>query len=151
MFATRNDWMSRLRARFGHSVLWRATSLVIAALLVPSVTGHAQLQPAGAGARAALAHATATLLAESATLPRLRCVLVAHRGATVAERCHRGPGPDKPVNIKSVSKSVISALVGIAIDEGKLSGVDQPIGSFFARYLDRDPEPRKRAITIEDL
>ena len=82
-----------------------------------------------------------TLLAESATLPRLRCVLVAHRGATVAERCHRGPGPDTPVNIKSVSKSVISALVGIAIAEGKLSGVDQPIGPFFARYLDARSRP----------
>jgi CubicO group peptidase (beta-lactamase class C family) len=46
---------------------------------------------------------------------------------------------------------VISALVGIAIGEGKLQGVEQPIGSFFMRYLARDPELRKRAITIGDL
>ena len=154
MFAARNDRICRLRARFDHRIARFAavSALAACALLAAAAGGHAQLRSASTtGARAAFARATASLLAESARLPRLRCVLVAHRGTTVTERCHRGPGPDTPVNIKSVSKSVISALVGIAIAEGKLSGVEQPIGPFFARYLDRDHELRKRAITIEDL
>ncbi len=153
MFSARKDWICRLRARFDHGAARSAALAVLTAVAVFAVhaSGHAQQPSASSGARTALAHAIATLLAESARLPRLRCVLAAHRGATVAERCHRGPGPDTPVNIKSVSKSVISALVGIAIAEGELSGVDQPIGPFFARYLERDNDPRKRAITIGDL
>ena len=132
--------------------VWMGPCLLMAALLiVRAVPGDAQMAPAAASGRAALiARAAATLLADSAALPRLRCVIVAQRGATVAERCHRGPGPDTPVNIKSVSKSVISALVGIAIAEGRLR-LDQPIGPFFERYLERDADLRKRAITIEDL
>ena len=101
-------------------------------------------------ARGATADAT-TAIAEAVTLPRLRAVVVAHAGSIVAERALHGPGLDSPVNIKSASKTLISALIGIAIGEGKLRGVEQPIGPFFERYLRGDPEPRKRAITIGDL
>lgn len=67
-------------------------------------------------------------------LPRLRAIVIAHEGTIVAERRFQGPGLDVPVNIKSVSKSVISALVGIAIARGDLRGTDQPIAPFFARH-----------------
>jgi CubicO group peptidase (beta-lactamase class C family) len=101
-------------------------------------------------ARAAIAD-PASAIADAASLPRLRAVIVAHQGRIVAERALRGPDLDTPVNIKSASKTVISALVGIAIGDGKLRGVEQAIGPFFDRYLRSDPEPRKRAITIGDL
>jgi len=90
-------------------------------------------------------------IADAASLPRLRAVIVAHAGQIVVERKLRGSSLDTPANIKSASKTVISALVGIAIGEGKLRGVDQPIGRFFERELRGDPELRKRAITIGDL
>jgi CubicO group peptidase (beta-lactamase class C family) len=54
-------------------------------------------------------------------------------------------------NIKSASKSVLSILVGIAIDKGYLEGVDQPMGEFFPEYFDGNTQPEKAAITIEDL
>jgi CubicO group peptidase (beta-lactamase class C family) len=87
----------------------------------------------------------------AAELPRLHALLVAQDGVILAERRFRGPGLDVPVNIKSISKSIVSALVGIAIDEGKLEGVKQPIAPFFARYLRDNPDPALREITIEHL
>lgn len=55
------------------------------------------------------------------------------------------------VNIKSASKSVLSLLVGIAIDEGYLEGTDQTIDTFFPDYFEANPNPEKEAITIKDL
>lgn len=88
--------------------------------------------------------------ARAAELPRLQALIVARGGVIEAERRFRGPSLDAPVNIKSVSKSIVSALVGIAIDQGRLR-VDQPIGPFFTRYLKRQPDPRIAQITIGQL
>jgi CubicO group peptidase (beta-lactamase class C family) len=87
----------------------------------------------------------------AASLPKLQALVIARHGVIQAERRFRGPSLDAPVNVKSISKSIISALVGIAIDEGKLRGVDQPIGPFFAKYLKRQSDPRVSQITIGQL
>jgi CubicO group peptidase (beta-lactamase class C family) len=89
--------------------------------------------------------------ARAAELPRLQALVVARRGIVRAEQRFHGPSLDAPINIKSISKSFVSALVGIAISQGRLSGVDQPIGPFFARTLKRQPDPRVARITIGQL
>ena len=78
-------------------------------------------------------------------LPRLHSLIVAQRGTVILEHYFNGRRATTPSNVKSVSKSVIAALVGIAVDR-KLLSLDQPI----AKYFPDLPEP-KRAITIEDL
>jgi CubicO group peptidase (beta-lactamase class C family) len=64
----------------------------------------------------------------AADLPRLRSLIVYWRGAVVGEEYFNGARPTTRANIKSASKSIISALVGIAVAQGKIAGVDQPIG-----------------------
>ncbi len=91
------------------------------------------------------------VLEHAASLPRLRTLLVARHGELQVERRFRGPALDAPANVKSVSKSVLSALVGIAIAEQHLAGVEQPIGPFFERYLGPGEDPRKRQITVGHL
>jgi CubicO group peptidase (beta-lactamase class C family) len=86
----------------------------------------------------------------AAALPRLRSLVVSHKGTIVLERYFNGARAAQPANIKSASKSVISALVGIAVSRGLIKGVDQKIGDYFPE-LSSDPEPKKRLITIEDL
>jgi hypothetical protein len=86
----------------------------------------------------------------AAKLPRLRSLLVSWRGSLVLERYFGGARATQPANIKSASKSVISALVGIAIARNVIGGVAQPITKFFPE-LAKDREARKRDITIEDL
>lgn len=87
----------------------------------------------------------------ASALPRLHSLLISHRGELVLERYYRGARADRPANMKSASKTVISALVGIALDRGLLKGLDQPIGEFFPQELAGDENSVRRAITIEDL
>jgi len=84
-----------------------------------------------------------------ATLPRLHSLLVSHRGTLVLERYYNGTRPSRPANVKSVSKSVISALVGIAVDRGHITSLDQPIADFLPEMAGAADD--KRAIRIVDL
>jgi CubicO group peptidase (beta-lactamase class C family) len=93
----------------------------------------------------------AQALEQASTLPRLRTLLVARHGELEVERRFRGPALDAPANVKSVSKSVLSALVGIAIEEQRLGGVGQPIGPYFEGYLRGEADPRKQQITVGHL
>ncbi|WP_024462054.1 serine hydrolase [Marinimicrobium sp. LS-A18] len=67
------------------------------------------------------------LARDAERLPRLHSLLVLHQGEEVVALDIRGPGLDTPVNIKSLSKTVLAALVGVGIERGVLEGVDQPI------------------------
>jgi CubicO group peptidase (beta-lactamase class C family) len=92
---------------------------------------------------AAIAHAT--------RMPRLRGLLVSRQGATILEQYFNGSSSSDVVNIKSVSKSVISALVGIAIEQGYINDVDQPINKYFGDLISAESDLIKANITIEDL
>ena len=89
--------------------------------------------------------------ARAAKLPKLRSLLVSHGGVLVRERYFHGATRGRPTNLKSASKSIVSALVGIAIQRGELSGVRQPIAPFFVKELAANTDPRKTWITVEDL
>lgn len=59
--------------------------------------------------------------------------------------------PERATNIKSASKSILSLLIGIAIEKKYLTGVHQTLGDFFGDYFRKKPHPEKAAITIKDL
>jgi CubicO group peptidase (beta-lactamase class C family) len=82
------------------------------------------------------------------SLPRLHSLLVSRHGEVIAERYYNGVRADRPQNIKSASKSVISALIGIALDRGLIADVKTPLATFFPE-LSRDAA--KQRITVEDL
>jgi CubicO group peptidase (beta-lactamase class C family) len=105
---------------------------------------------ASAQAPATVAPAFAAIDAAARKLPRLHSLLVSRRGDVVFEQYYNGTRRDRPANIKSASKSVISALVGIAIERKLIPGVRAPIATWFPQ-LANDADPRKRAITVEDL
>ena len=69
----------------------------------------------------------------------------------LVEQYFNSTRPTNLTNIKSASKSVVSALVGIALDRGIIKDVTQPIGGYFPDLLAGEDNRRKRAITIEDL
>ena len=76
-------------------------------------------------------------------------VLIARRGRLVAERYFRGAAGHRPHNLKSASKSVLSALAGLAVEEGVLE-LDQPIADLLPEAADLD-DPGKQAITVRHL
>lgn len=88
----------------------------------------------------------------AAQLPRLRSLIVLRHGQTLAEhRFNGGPPLDRPVNIKSASKTVLSALAGIAIEQGVLDGVDQPVLSVLGDAAPANPDPRLARLTVAHL
>ncbi|MGR3552596.1 serine hydrolase domain-containing protein [Paracoccus sp. (in: a-proteobacteria)] len=91
------------------------------------------------------------ILSEASRLEPLRAVAIWRDGAEIAARGYGGFTPDRPTNIKSASKSVISALAGIAIEKGLLDGPDQPIAPILKADLPRDPDPRLAQVTLGDL
>jgi len=94
----------------------------------------------------------ARTVAAAERLPRLRSLLVLRDGeALVERRFHGGPPLDRPVNVKSASKSVISALVGIAIGRGVLTGPDQRVAPLLRADLPPDPDPRLARLTVGHL
>jgi CubicO group peptidase (beta-lactamase class C family) len=91
------------------------------------------------------------VFARASQLPRLRSLIIAQDGRIVGERYYNGASRTRVANIKSVSKSIVSALVGIAIAEGRLTGTQQMIGEFFRRELRDSAHAEKREITLADL
>jgi CubicO group peptidase (beta-lactamase class C family) len=69
--------------------------------------------------------------------PTLLSVLIVRHGSLVFERYYQGCDAQDSVNVKSVTKSIISALVGIALHEQYLTSLDQQVVKFFPRGLPR--------------
>lgn len=79
-------------------------------------------------------------------LRRTRAVLVAVDGKLVAERYAEGIGPSTPLAGWSMAKSVLSALVGICVREGRLS---LPQTSLLTEWS--GPGDPRAKISLEDL
>jgi CubicO group peptidase (beta-lactamase class C family) len=124
----------------------RGLLLAIAAGLVCQGPLRAQ-HPGPAKPAPAFADAAAAV----ADLERIHSLLVSWRGSLVVEQYYNGKRAASLENIKSASKSLISALVGIAIDRGLIKGVKQPIAEYFPSLRGPKIDPRKQRITIEDL
>ncbi len=75
--------------------------------------------------------------------------VVVKRGQVILERYYHGYGPDSITTSFSVAKSVVSALVGIAIDDGKIGSVDDPVTRYVPELAERDA--RFVRITIRHL
>jgi len=91
------------------------------------------------------------LVASDPAMRPLKTVIVARDRRVLAERGFRGHTPSESANIKSASKSIISALVGIAIGKGLLTGPDQKIAPILKADLPVSPDPRIHDITIGNL
>ncbi len=82
-------------------------------------------------------------------LEGVQAVLVARHDRLVAERYFRGSTGRRPHNMKSASKSVLSALAGLAVENGVLEP-DQPIAELLPEAAGLD-DPRKQKITVRHL
>jgi CubicO group peptidase (beta-lactamase class C family) len=105
-----------------------ALAACLAALLFPQhQTSAAPVERAMASRLGFEQPAVASIVERARSLDQLNGLIVAQYGETVLQERLRGNALDQPVNIKSVSKSIISTLVGRAIAEGLLEGVDQRV------------------------
>ena len=82
--------------------------------------------------------------------PLVRSAIVIRRGNIVFEKYYMG-GPNWIQPLHSVTKSVISALIGIALDKSYIRDIDQKMVSFFPEYASEITDPRLKEITIRHL
>jgi CubicO group peptidase (beta-lactamase class C family) len=104
-------------------------------------------EPVSLGADAAKLDAAA---AQAAAVPRFRSLLVVRDGRLVLERYFGGAGPDDLADIRSGTKSVVSTLVGIALEDGYLSSLDQTLLQLLPASV-AVLRPDEEGITIRDL
>jgi CubicO group peptidase (beta-lactamase class C family) len=112
--------------------------------LLPEIAGPAVVPPQSPELSAALDHA----FTERAQPPyrRTRAIVVMKAGRIVAERYADGIGPETPLLGFSMTKSVISALTGILVRQGRLK-LDGPAP--VAAWT--NPDDPRHAITVDQL
>lgn len=93
----------------------------------------------------------AALYYQAARTETTNSVLVVKNGKLIAEDYFNDGAIDFKDKIASVTKSFTSALVGIAIDQGYLSSVDQKMMEFFPELADQIVDERKNEITIRQM
>ncbi|MCC7124117.1 MAG: serine hydrolase [Acidobacteria bacterium] len=94
-----------------------------------------------------------SVVALAKALPRLRSLLVSEDGALVLERYFNGARATTAANVKSASKSILSALVGRALMLGHVASVSTPISTYLPVEMAAavKTDARKAGITIEHL
>ena len=63
----------------------------------------------------------------------------------------RGPAMGRAVPVKSVSKTIVAALTGAALDRGEIRSLDATLGDIAPRLIPARADPRVAGITVEDL
>jgi CubicO group peptidase (beta-lactamase class C family) len=111
---------------------------------VPDIAGPAVVDPASEPLRAALDRVFEEPPGEP--VRGSKAVVVVHDGRVVAERYAPGYGLDTPMLSWSMNKSVVNALIGVLVRQGRLAvGAPAPVPAW------RDPSDPRHAITIEQL
>lgn len=80
-----------------------------------------------------------TIRSGSVALDTIGAVLINADGQTVLTHYRNGRKPEKPMHVYSVTKSVLSALIGIALDEKLIKDLESPLGELLP--------PHRAAIT----
>lgn len=83
-------------------------------------------------------------------LDQLHSMIVARNGERVIAMAPRGPGLDGLANVKSVSKTLVAALTGAAIDRGELT-LDTTLADAAPSLIPGGADPRVAALTVRDL
>lgn len=85
-------------------------------------------------------------------ISRISSLVLLQNDQVLFEHFANGGALDRPINIKSASKSLLNALVAIALERGDLKSLDERIAQYLPTYFAKVPEddPR-REITVRHL
>lgn len=86
------------------------------------------------------------------TYGEIHSLLILRHGQLAVEEYFHGYTRDQLHPVYSVTKSVTSASIGIALDQGKIDGVDSKLLTFFPEYKTiANMDTNKQAITLSDV
>lgn len=78
-------------------------------------------------------------------------MIVRRNNRTIYENYFNGYTPDAAFHVFSVTKSILSILIGIAIDQGHIEGLDQKVLDFFPDYTIKRGEKTAQLVTLRDM
>ncbi len=113
--------------------------------------GAALALPSALRAQAPRRPPLAATLEAARGLDQLHAIVVAQGGETLVAEALRGPAPDRAVNVKSVSKTLVAALLGAALDRGAVPALGATLGEVAPGLIPAEADPRVRDLTLEDL
>lgn len=114
------------------------------------MAGNGQVAEKGAADEQAARYAELHAVV-AADYSNINGIVVQKNGAVVYEHYFNGYGPSDSHHVASVTKSVISALTGIAIEAGYIEHVDQQVTDFFPELVTKEDIARLQKITIRQL
>ena len=89
---------------------------------------------------------------ENGKYNKVHSILIQLDRELIFERYFHGFNRDELHYIASAHKTMISASIGIAIDQGKIKSIDEKVFDFFPEYKDiKNLDDRKKNITLKDL
>lgn len=132
-----------------------ALALITTGLLAAPIStsdGWPRARPGERGLDPDRLHALVRAIEGGETYPNIHSLLILRHGDLVLEQYFDGWHADRLHTLQSVSKSFTSALIGIAIGQGKIEDVEEKVLGFFPQRKDiENLDDRKRAMTLEDL
>ena len=78
-------------------------------------------------------------------------MIILKNGKILYENYYNGYTATNAVHVASVTKSIFSALIGIAIDNGYIKSIDQKVLDFFPDYTVKEGEKTIQIVTIKDM
>lgn len=120
-------------------------------ICAPNAGAISVMQPVEYSANDSTFAAAREIRNEADNISSVRSLLIQENGKLLFEEYFDGQPASRAMNTKSASKSIISLLVGIAIDNGFIKGKGKQIHQYFPEYFEKITDPKKRTITIEDL
>ena len=78
-------------------------------------------------------------------------IIVQKNGKILYENYFHECNPDSRIHVYSVTKSIVSILIGIAADQGKIKSLDQKVLDFFPDYTVKNNEKTIQNITLKNL
>jgi CubicO group peptidase (beta-lactamase class C family) len=104
-----------------------------------------------AGAQARSSFDARRLDRELRTEPGVLAVLIERNDQLIFERYYRGSNAAVRLPVFSITKSVTSTLIGIALAERRLRSLDQRLAQFFPKDVRAESDRRVRKITVRQL
>ncbi len=81
----------------------------------------------------------------------INSVVVIKDGQLIFENYYNGYDQNTLFEVKSVTKTITSALTGIAIDKGYIEGVNEKVVDYFPEYFSGDEGQKFNEVTIKHL
>lgn len=81
----------------------------------------------------------------------IKSLLIVRRGRLAYEKYFNGGTAATAQRLASVTKSVTSTLAGIAIEQGRLPGIDQTLAEIYPDYIKGVSDPRTADVTMHQL